>query len=36
MDEYKEGLPERYHKSSDLTAEVSKKLNTFDFELKSK
>jgi hypothetical protein len=36
MDEYKEGLPAKYHKSSELTAEISPKQIKFDFELKSK
>jgi hypothetical protein len=36
MDEYKEGLPARYHKSSELTAEVSPDQTKFDFDLKSK
>jgi len=36
MDEYKEGLPDKYHTKSELTAEVSSKQTMFDFELKSK
>ena len=36
MDEYKEGLPSKYHKDSQLTAEVSPKQTTFDFDLKTK
>jgi hypothetical protein len=36
MDEYKEGLPARYHSDSELTAEVSAKQTKFDFDLKSK
>ena len=36
MDEYKEGLPAKYHSSSELTAEVSAKQTTFDFELQTK
>ena len=34
-DEFKEGLPAKYHQSSELTAEVSKKQTRFDFDLKS-
>lgn len=36
MDETKEGLPEKYHKNSELTAEVSSHKTTFDFDLQSK
>ena len=36
MDEYKEGLPAKYHSSSELRADVSAKQTTFDFELKTK
>jgi hypothetical protein len=36
MDETKEGLPDKYHASSELTAEVSAKKTTFDFDLQSK
>jgi hypothetical protein len=36
LDERKEGLPARYHATSELTAEVSEKQTTFDFDLKSK
>jgi hypothetical protein len=36
MDEYKEGLPAKYHTNSELTADVFAKLTTFDFDLKSK
>jgi hypothetical protein len=35
VDDRKEGLPPRYHKDSELTAEVSAKQTTFDFDLKS-
>jgi hypothetical protein len=35
LDERKEGLPARYHEKSELTAEVSEKKTTFDFDLKS-
>ena len=35
MDEYKEGLPAKYHSKSELTVEVPVKQNTFDFELKT-
>ena len=35
MDEYKEGLPAKYHQNSELKAEVSSKQTTFDFDLKS-
>jgi hypothetical protein len=31
-----EGLPAKYHQESELTAEVSSKQTTFDFDLKSK
>jgi hypothetical protein len=31
-----EGLPAKFHKDSELTAEVSEKQTTFDFDLKSK
>jgi hypothetical protein len=34
-DERKEGLPPRFHADSELTAEVSDKQTTFDFDLKS-
>ena len=33
MDELKEGLPDKYHKNSELTAEVSADMTTFDFDL---
>jgi hypothetical protein len=36
LDERKEGLPARCHEKSELTAEVSEKQTTFDFDLKSK
>lgn len=36
MDEYKEGLPEKYHKKSELTADVSAKQTKFDFPLTTK
>ena len=36
MDEYKEGLPAKYHSQSQLAAEVSSKQTTFDFEVKAK
>jgi hypothetical protein len=36
MDEYKEGLPAKYHANTELTAEVSATQNKFDFELKTK
>src|SRR5262245_28470773 len=36
MDEYKEGLPAKYHSNSELTVEIPAKQNTFDFELKTK
>ena len=36
MDEYKEGLPAKYHSSSELTAEVSAKQTKFDFDLNTK
>jgi hypothetical protein len=36
MDEYKEGLPAKYHSSSELTAEVSGQHTTFDFSLQTK
>jgi|SoiMethySBSTD1v2_1073268.scaffolds.fasta_scaffold1481692_2 hypothetical protein len=36
MDEYKEGLPAKYHTSSELAADVSSKQTTFDFDLKTK
>jgi len=36
MDEYKEGLPAKYHTSSELTAEVGLKQTKFDFDLKTK
>jgi hypothetical protein len=35
MDEYKEGLPAKYHTNSELTADVSSKKTTFDFELET-
>lgn len=35
FDERQEGLPERFHAHSELTAEVSSKQTTFDFELKT-
>jgi len=34
-DERKEGLPARYHTSTELTAEVTAKQTTFDFDLQS-
>jgi hypothetical protein len=36
IDEMEEGLPPRYHKNSELTAEVSAEQTTFDFDLKTK
>lgn len=33
-DELMEGLPAKYHEKSELTAEVSEKQTTFDFDLK--
>jgi hypothetical protein len=36
MDEYKEGLPAKYHTNSELTVEVSAKQTVFDFDLKTK
>lgn len=36
MDQYKEGLPAKYHSASELTAEVSAKQTKFDFDLQSK
>jgi hypothetical protein len=36
IDEMMEGLPAQYHKDSQLTAEVSSKQTTFDFDLKTK
>jgi hypothetical protein len=36
MDEYKEGLPAKYHSASELTAEVSEQKTTFDFSLQTK
>jgi hypothetical protein len=36
IDEMMEGLPDKYHVNSELTAEVSPKQATFDFDLKSK
>jgi hypothetical protein len=36
MDEYKEGLPEKYHKNSELSAVVSASQTTFDFSTQSK
>lgn len=36
IDEMMEGMPDRYHKSSELTAEVSAKQTKFDFDLKTK
>jgi hypothetical protein len=36
MDEYKEGLSAKYHSASELTAEVSPKQTSFDFELHTK
>jgi hypothetical protein len=36
IDEMMEGLPEKYHAKSELTADVSAKQKTFDFELKTK
>jgi hypothetical protein len=36
IDEMIDGLPAKYHTNSELTAEVSPKQSTFDFELKSK
>ena len=35
FDDRKEGLPKRYNDDSELTAEVSAKQTTFDFDLKS-
>lgn len=35
FDERKEGLPDRFHAQSELTADVSAKQTTFDFDLKS-
>lgn len=34
-DELMEGLPDKYHKNSELTADVSEKQTTFDFDLKT-
>ena len=34
-EERAEGLPDRYHKESELTVEVSPEQTTFDFDLKS-
>lgn len=36
VEERSEGLPSRFHKDSELTADVSEKQTTFDFDLKSK
>lgn len=36
IDELEEGLPAKYHTDSELTADVSSKQATFDFDLKSK
>jgi hypothetical protein len=36
IDEMMEGLPDKYHEDSELTAEVSAEQTTFDFDLKSK
>jgi hypothetical protein len=36
IDEMMEGLPDKYHANSELTAEVSPKQTTFDFDLKTK
>jgi hypothetical protein len=36
MDELTEGLPERYHEKTELTAQVSSDKTTFDFDLQSK
>jgi hypothetical protein len=36
IDQMMEGLPEKYHAKSELTAEVSTKQTTFDFDLKTK
>jgi len=36
MDGTEEGLPDKYHKQSELIAEVSTKQTTFDFDLKTK
>jgi hypothetical protein len=35
IDEMMEGLPAKYHKDSELTAEVSSEKTTFDFDLQS-
>lgn len=35
IDELTEGLPDRFHKDSELTAEVAPEKTTFDFDLKS-
>jgi hypothetical protein len=35
-DERREGLPDRYHKTSELTVEVSADKTTFDFDLRAK
>jgi hypothetical protein len=36
IDQMMEGLPEKYHAKSELTAEVSAQQTTFDFDLKTK
>jgi hypothetical protein len=36
IDEMMEGLPDKYHTKSELTAEVSPKQTKFDFDLKGK
>jgi hypothetical protein len=36
IDEMMNGLPAKHHATSELTAEVSPKQSTFDFDLKSK
>jgi hypothetical protein len=36
MDEYKEGLPAKYHANSELTVEIGSTETKFDFDLKTK
>jgi hypothetical protein len=36
MEEYKEGLPAKYHSASELTADVSASQTTFNFDLQAK
>ena len=35
LDEFKEGLPPKFHKESEMTVEVSEEQTVFDFDLKS-